>query len=303
MVKMCMCCGKPLNNESSLWHESCIRKMFGTSSFPIFDINETKLIEDNISYGKTVPGVQKKFSYKLNLVGRRKTLNILNNQFIIKTESEDINDLVLYEWIGMKLAEICNIETVMCGIIESNNRRYFITKRIDRNNGKKVPMEDFCQLSNFQTEYKYNGSYEMCYKNVIKKYSSYETIDKIKFYTLIVFSYIIGNTDMHLKNFSLYSIDGLYQLTPAYDLVPVMLVFPQNEMALTIHGKKTKLTKNDFYAFGEYLGIDKKLISSINNGFIIKKDKMFKFINETQLNDKQKEKFINLIEDRIKIFE
>lgn len=302
MAKICMCCGKPLNNENSFWHDACIKKMFGTTTLPSLNLNDERIIDENLNEGKTVPGVHKKFSFVLNNEARRKTIKVLNNKYIIKTENENIRNLVLYEWIGMKLANICGIETVECGIIKENNQNYFITKRIDRLDGRKIPMEDFCQLSNVQTEYKYNGSYEMCYKNVLHKYSDYETIDKIKFYKLILFSYIIGNTNMHLKNFSLYEINNKYQLTPAYDLVPVILVFPQEEMALTLHGKNTELTKNDFYSFGEYLGISRNLISKINFEITNKKDSFIEFINETPLKDKQKQDFIDLINRRIEIF-
>lgn len=302
MAKLCLCCGKPLHNENTLWHAACIKKMFGTTTLPTLELNENHIIDENISEGKTVPGVQKKFSYVFNRVSKRKTIRFLNNKYIIKTESEKLKDLVLFEWVGMKLAVICGIETVECGIIHENHHNYFITKRIDRLNGRKIPMEDFCQLSNVQTEYKYNGSYEMCYKNVIQKYSDFKTLDKIKFYRLIFFSYIIGNTDMHLKNFSLYEIDGKYQLTPAYDLLPVVLVFPQEEMALTMHGKNQKLTKNDFYAFGEYLGISKELITKIQHDVIDKKEKMFEFINQSPLNQEEKLSFINLIKKRIAVF-
>lgn len=298
-----MCCGKPLHNENSFWHDSCIKKMFGTTALPSLNLKDEEIIDENLEEGKTVPGVQKKFSYALNIEAKRRTINVLNNKFIIKTENETLKDLVLYEWIGMRLANIYGIETVECGIINENNQNYFITKRIDRVNGKKIPMEDFCQLSNVQTEYKYSGSYEMCYKNVIRKYSHYETLDKIKFYKLILFSYTIGNTDMHLKNFSLYEIDNKYQLTPAYDLVPVILLFPQEEMALTLHGKNTKLTKNDFFSFGEYLGLQKALLIKIHNDLISKKSDFISFINQTDLKEDQKSKFIQLIQNRISIFE
>lgn len=302
MSKICLFCGKPLTNESLDWHPACIKRMFGSTTLPTLDLDQNKIIDENIGEGKTVPGVQKKFSYSLLKENRRQTFKVLNNEYIIKTESENIEDIVMHEWVGMKLANICGIKTVDCGVLNKKGQNYFITKRIDRNNGEKLPMEDFCQLSELQTEYKYNGSYEMCYKKVIKRFSDYPTLDKLYFYKIVLFSYIIGNTDMHLKNFSLYEINDKYQLTPAYDLVPVLLVFPQEEMALTIHGKNKQITKNDFRAFGMNMDITEDLIDQLNDTIISKKGKMINFINSSPLNEKQKEKFVNLINQRISLF-
>ena len=192
MNKICLCCGKPLNETDKDWHKSCIRKMFGTSKIPNFEINQTEVILDNIGQGKTVTGVQKKFSLDTSIRKSRKTLSIFNHEFIVKTPEEDITNITIFEWIGMKLATICGINTVECGLIRNNKDFLYITKRIDRVNGKKIPMEDFCQLSNSQTEYKYNGSYERCYRNVISKYSNYETIDKIKHFFLFVTNLLIN---------------------------------------------------------------------------------------------------------------
>lgn len=297
--KICMCCGKILSDENMYWHPSCIKKMFDSYSIPKIDINEDKIIDENLNAGNIVTGVQKKFSLDINVRKARKTVSVMNQEYIIKTQQANLNNIVYYEWIGMKLANICGIDTVDCGIIKNNNDLLFITKRIDRQNNKKIPMEDFCQLSNSQTEYKYNGSYERCYKNVINKYSMYQNIDKLKFYKIILFSYIIGNTDMHLKNFSLYEIDGKYQLTPAYDLVPVLMIFNQDEMALSINGKRKNITKNDFYQFGLSMDIDKKFIDLIHNDFKKNRIKMNDFINHTDLNNEEKIKFINFINDNI----
>ena len=298
MSKLCLFCGKDINDDN-LWHRSCIKKMFNRSTIPHIEIKEDEIINENLEKGNTVPGVQKKFSLDSITIKTRKTIPTTNYEYIVKTQQENLNNIVYYEWIGMKLAEICKIKIVDCGILKNKDELIFITKRIDRINNKKIPMEDFCQLSNTQTEYKYNGSYEKCYKNVIKKYSSYETIDKLNFYKIILFSYIIGNTDMHLKNFSLYEIDDKYQMTPAYDLVPVLMIFNQQEMALTINGKNKNLTKNDFYKFSQNIEIEKQFVDNIHNEILLSKTKMVNFINKTDLSDEEKNKFISFITNKI----
>ena len=298
---ICMCCGKALEDSSNYWHQSCIKKMFISGAIPNINIQEDEMINNNLEKGKTITGVQKKFSLDINVKRSRKTISVLNQEYIIKTQQENLNNIVYYEWIGMKLANICMIDTVENGIIKNNNDLFFITKRIDRDGNKKIPMEDFCQLSNTQTEYKYNGSYEGCYRNVINKYSYFSTIDKLKFYRIVLFSCIIGNTDMHLKNFSLYELDGKYQLTPAYDLVPVLMIFNQEEMALTINGKRKNITRKDFYQFAFSMNLDVKSIDYIHSDFMKAKIKMNEFINSTNLSEKEKERFTKFINEKIKL--
>ena len=302
MSKLCLCCGKIMNDTSLIWHPSCIKKMFNKTVLPNMDIDYKKVVENNLDDGNTVTGVQKKFSLDSAIINSRRTISIFNSEYIIKTPEESIPNIVPFEWVGMRLANIFGIQTVMCGLIPLNDEYVYITKRIDRVNNQKIPMEDFCQLSLSQTEYKYNGSYEKCYTNVISKYSDYQTIDKISFFKIILFSYIIGNTDMHLKNFSLYKIDDKYRLTPAYDLVPVMMVFNQTEMALTLNGKRKNLTKNDFIKFGLYMNIEKRIIDDVFHILVSKKDKMIDFINNSILDDENKEKFSKFIIERISIF-
>lgn len=300
MNKICLCCGKALADTAKAnWHPFCIKRMFNRTVLPTLNIDYEQITNSNLDEGKTVTGVQKKFSLDFSVLNSRKTLKIANNQYIIKTLEERIPNIIQYEWVGMKLAEIVGITTVECGLLKNKDEYIYITKRIDREQNKKIPMEDFCQLSNTQTEYKYNGSYEKCYKNVIEKYSDYKTIDKIKFYKIVLFSYIIGNTDMHLKNFSLYKPKDKYILTPAYDLVPVLMVFNQPEMALTINDKNKNLTINDFIKFGLYMDIEKRIINIINRELLSKKSKMIDFINNSILDDENKLKFIQFIEDRI----
>ena len=104
---------------------------------------------------------------------------------------------------------------------------------------------------------------------------------------------------MHLKNFSLYEIDDKYQMTPAYDLVPVLMIFNQQEMALTINGKNKNLTKNDFYKFSQNIEIEKQFVDNIHNEILLSKTKMINFINKTDLSDEEKNKFISFITNKI----
>ena len=118
--KICMCCGEILNDEQMYWHPSCIKKMFDSYTIPKIDIDEDKIIDENLNAGNIVTGVQKKFSLDINVRKARKTVSVMNQEYIIKTQQANLNNIVYYEWIGMKLANICGIDTVDCGIIKNN---------------------------------------------------------------------------------------------------------------------------------------------------------------------------------------
>lgn len=304
MNRICLCCGKPLKEaSSSTWHAACIKRFFGGKEIPSFDMDEIiheKLAEELIENGESVTGVQKKLSITLSSI--RKTL-ITENHFIIKTASKDRPLLPEWEFIGMKLAEIIGFKTVPNGLIESTSKEtIYITKRIDRaeRNGKtvKLPMEDFAQLSETQTEYKYNGSYERCAKKVIDRFSSTSYLDKILLFKMVFFSFIIGNTDMHLKNFSLIKTEGTYSLSPFYDILPVLMVVDQKEMALTVNGKNQKLTQNDFLAFAENIEIPKGVALSAMKSILGKHESLYSFIKESPVPEEKQDALIALIKER-----
>jgi len=156
----------------------------------------------------------------------------------------------------MLLAKKCRICTVDFGLIPLNSGELaYITKRMDRHNGALLHLEDFCQILNKMTSQKYNGSMEQIGK-ALRAYSVVPGLDCIRFFELAVFSFLTGNSDMHLKNFSLLRHEnGNYELSPAYDLVPVKVVLPQDneELALTLNGKKNRLKRSDFDAFATSL--------------------------------------------------
>jgi serine/threonine-protein kinase HipA len=138
-------------------------------------------------------------------------------------------------------------------------------------NGQKIHMEDMCQLSERLTEDKYRGSMEQIGK-LIKKYSSNPLFDCIRFFDVALFSFLTGNADMHLKNYSMiYSEDDMVKLAPAYDLLATRLLIPAKddpeEMALTINGRKRKLNQRDFLSLAENLGLQEKQVANVLKRF------------------------------------
>ena len=309
----CLSCGKELNDENKLWHDRCVAKVFGTKELPIIDLDEKSIEElarHRVDLSYAVPGVQKKLSLGLSKNHERKlTLVDYPSGFILKSQVKgEGDDFPEGENLTMCLAECCGIRVVPHGLLcLKDGSRAYITRRIDRVDGKAIAMEDFCQLSGRLTEDKYHSSYEQC-KKVIAKFSDSKKADLSQFVYLLLFCYLTGNSDMHLKNFSLIENNGVYSLSAAYDLLPVNVVFPSDkeEFALTLHSKKKNVTKNDFIKFAssedprenlegkEVVRMMKKLISFI--------PKMFELIDHSCLSEKHKEEFKALILERSKTF-
>lgn len=312
----CLHCGKPILDSASTleikdgWHKNCAHKFFGINCVPEINVSEEAIgiyVSKNVSKGLTVTGVQKKLSLNLNSDNKTK-LTMVNypTGYILKPQVEKFDSLPEVEDLAMNLASIAKIKTVPHGLINSGGRFAYITKRIDRvicgSTVKILAMEDFCQLGLRITEDKYKGSYEYCAK-IINKFSSRPGIDLAELFIRLVFSYIIGNSDMHLKNISLIETDeGSFQyiLSPAYDLLPVNIIMPEDkeELALTMNGKKRNLQKIDFFVFAELCGISLKSAQNIINRLISLKEVFCSYTQNSFLPQELKKDMIELINKR-----
>ncbi len=321
----CLCCGKEINGKGSgqdsagQWHLSCIRRFFGTSVLPELDISETTLTRiaiDSIQRGFTVPGVQKKMSLHLTREGGRPRLTLVNypTGYILKPQTEQFEALPEAEYLVMKMAQATGISTVPFALIRTTGDSAvtaYITKRIDRvlptrkdPSVKLLAMEDFCQLELRLTENKYKGSYERCAK-VISQYSRQSGLDLAEFFLRVVFSFAVGNSDMHLKNFSLIETSAgsqEYVLSKAYDLLPVNVILPEDdeEMALTVNGKKRNIRRNDFLKMAETGGIAHNVAVKMIEKVISMEDEYIRMCGESYLPDHLKERFCELIRQRKK---
>lgn len=315
----CLYCNKLLKinasdtEKANLWHNKCIKTFFGTKNMPLLDISDEQLenlANDTVNKGLTVPGVQKKLSLHLSLdIDTRLTIVDYPTGYILKPQTEEYRNLPEYEDLAMRLAEIAGIQTVPHALIKINNKHAYITKRIDRDinkeNVRMYAMEDFCQLSNRLTIDKYKGSYENCGR-IIKKYSIFPGLDLSELFLRVVFSFVIGNSDMHLKNFSLRETESgnrQFCLSKAYDLLPVNIILPTDEeqLALTLNGKKRNIRKKDFKIFAETCGIPIKSAENIMKKICSLKNKFIEQCEESYLPDELKESMIEFIETRIDI--
>ena len=255
--------------------------------------------------GETVTGVQKKFSIYINPSADQK-ITLFNNPlgYIVKPDINEFNFLPEAEHLVMCMAEEASLSVVPHALVKVDDKYAYITKRIDReyenNQINKIAMEDFCQLQNKLTETKYVGSYEKCGKT-IDTYSSIPGADKAEFFLRLVFCFITGNSDMHLKNFSLIETNEGYKLSPAYDLLPVNIIMPDDkeECALTLNGKKMNITKNDFIKLAYNLSIPKPAAIKMIESMIQKENTFVNMVEESLLSNEMKESFIALIHNRI----
>ena len=163
----------------------------------------------------------------------------------------------------MHLAEAAKINVVPHSLIRlADGRLGYITKRIDRTtDGQKIDMEDMCQLTLRPTEYKYKSSYEKIAKAIVQHCDT-PKLALVNYMQLLLFCFVTGNNDMHLKNFSLYRPADSYQLAPAYDLVNVSIANPNDkeELALTLSGRKNKLKLANFLQAAATMGLEEKIV-------------------------------------------
>lgn len=318
-MKYCLCCGKPFKTLTTKeerdiygWHLSCIRDFFGTSKFPDIDVSKEVLNQialDNTSRGFTVPGVQKKLSLHLSKEDTpRLTLVNYPTGYILKPQADEYTALPEMEYLIMQMAEVSGIKTVPYALLRlhsQDNAFAYITKRIDRAEGQMLAMEDFCQLDGRLTEDKYRGSYERCGK-IILKHSSTKGFDISELYLRVIFSFAVGNSDMHLKNFSLIETaegSNQYILSAAYDMLATNVVIPadQEQLALTVNGKKQNIRRNDFIKFAETIGMAEKSAEKMIGKIVKLKDKYITMCRESYMPDSMKAELETLIAQRIAI--
>ena len=278
-IKNCLICYQPLDNTRHLYHSQCSRRLFGQRTAPVLpyaydDLKEAakKVVRSRV----TVPGVQAKLSLfidKSRKKNSRFTLVGLWGNFILKPPLQAYPYMPEIEHLTMHLASLFKIETVRHGLIYlKSGETAYITRRIDRlPGGKKLHMEDMCQLTERLTDDKYQGSMEQLGK-ILKRFSSNPLLDCIRFFDMALFSFLTGNADMHLKNFSLiYPVDGMVKLSAAYDMLATRLLISEQddpeEMALTVNGKKRKLIYDDFYRLAANLGLNEKQINNVFKRF------------------------------------
>ncbi len=309
-TQRCLLCHGQLEADQRDYHPKCSKSFFQSKSTPLlpYDLNAlSELARQVVRSRITVPGVQAKLSLNLERPrqGRtRLTLVGLWGNFILKPPMLDYPEMPETEDATMHLASQFKIDTVPHGLVRlKSGELAYITRRIDRQrDGRKLHMEDMCQLTERLTEDKYRSSMEQVGKAIVR-FSSNPFLDAIKFFEMTLFTFLTGNADMHLKNFSLLNADNkMVGLAPAYDLVATRLLIPEKddpeEMALTLNGKKARLRQSDFLTFGATIGLGARQIENSLRRFKGFLPKTPELLATTFLSDELKGKFEELISER-----
>lgn len=313
----CLCCGEIIDDGSAeeckmRWHKRCVKKFFNTTELPILDMTrdvENRLVRIGVGRGLTVPGVQKKMSLHLKDDGEapaRLTLVDFPTGYIMKPQTERYKNLPEYEWLAMRIAQEVGIKIVPFALYDIGEELVYLTRRIDREfddeSVVRYAMEDFCQLDERLTEDKYKGSYERCVR-IVREYSKRPGVDISEIFLRLVVSYVVGNSDMHLKNFSLIETTPggrEYVLSSAYDILPAKLVEPEDfeEMALGLNGKKNGLQQRDFLEFAEYCRIGEVAGLRMIMQICGMREEFKKLVMDSFLPEDKKEGMVAFIDER-----
>lgn len=313
MKSKCLYCYKELDLETGDYHSKCSKAFFGTTKPPIlpYRIDDMeRLAKEAVELSISVPGVQPKLSLgwmktilEEKHTGRLTILDALDGQYILKPQNKKYAQMPENEHLSMKLAELFKIDSVPVNMIRLvSGELCFITKRIDRTKeGVKIHMIDFLQI--LELDDKYLGNMENVGKE-IGELSVNTLLDKLRFFELTVFNYVIGNNDMHLKNFSMWKSPMGWTLSPAYDLLNVKLILPKDkdDMALNLGGKKFNFNKGYFDRFSEVLKLNDKQVQAVYKRLIKWTPKALELIDSSFLSEENKESYKKLIINRVKLF-
>jgi serine/threonine-protein kinase HipA len=306
MNNRCLSC-QTIEPESVLYegyHTRCSRNLFGTTEPPkvLFSTADVSREAQKMVGKMSISGVQP----KLSVVHDRKKHQLMvverGGLYILKPPTERFESLPENENLCMNIASVYGIEVPSHGLVPLMDARLaYVVKRFDRlEDGSKLQQEDFQQL--LQTDDKYSGSYERI-ANFIKKHSDVTGLDLIRLFERALLYCSLGNGDAHLKNFSLIRRKELgYQLSPAYDIVSSRLVLPEEkeDMCLSLHGKKNRLSRGDFIKLSDHFGLTRKQSDNSFTRLNELKPTIEKMVAESFLRQHLKDRFLEIFRQRMK---
>lgn len=264
MNECCLLCMKPLGPRArGEYHPSCMRKLFGTTRIPFVDVDPATLyLFGQAMAGKiTLSGVQKKIALGW---ADRQTLRVVaeHSPFILKPTADTYPDLPANEHLTMRLAARAGLETASTGLVRlKDGSLALLVRRFDRTpENRRVPMEDFCQLNGLYSADKYSGTAELCVRTV-RRFSAEPPVDLLRLFRQFLFSWWVGNGDLHLKNLALLTLEpAAPRLSPAYDLLSTFIVIVGDTLAMSVEGKKSNLSRKTWNHFGDYAGLAPRVV-------------------------------------------
>ncbi|MFN7096924.1 MAG: HipA domain-containing protein [Gammaproteobacteria bacterium] len=254
----------------------------------------------------SIQGIQPKISAILNITQNKFDLVDTKGHYILKLQTEDYAELPQNEDLTMRLAAMVGIEIPTHGMIYGKDGSLvYCIHRFDRLTRKnKLPVEDFAQLSQHTRDTKYNSTMEKVI-TIIDKYCTFPQVEKQKIFLLTLFNFLIGNEDMHLKNFSVITREGITTLSPAYDLLNTTIAIgnAKEEIALPLNGKKNNLTHKDFISyFGQTkLDLPESVIIKTLSLLNAQLSSWQTLIRHSFLSTEMQDKYLTLLQKRAEI--
>ncbi|MCK5241354.1 HipA domain-containing protein [bacterium] len=296
-MESCLSCGKPLTDEVPI-HKACLRKIFKVNYQPQVNISlaEVSIQAQKMAGKLSISGVQPKLSMRLNRQTKELEVVTTDGEFILKPQVITFLNLPQNEQLCMTIAAHLGIDIPPHMLLRLKDQTWaYLVKRFDRMGQTKIHQEDFFQILGKQD--KYQGSVEEIGKK-LKMVSSVPGLDVQLFFERILFYFIIGNGDAHFKNFSIYYTAPNYiRLAPAYDIVSSKLLIPgEEDSALSINGKKNKITVEDFKALADYLGIPPKVVA---NKFLDQEKIIKEMILDSKLTEEEKDRLLRIVRERM----
>lgn len=319
----CHCCLKETEND---FCRSCSQRLFSKANFSAM----LKFTLPSIAQGTnqntrriSISGAQAKYSLRIKSKELEPTDN--NGTYILKPATNMqfrlFADMPANEHITMQMAkQIFKLNVAESALLQFTTGEYtYLTKRFDiRNDGSKILQEDLAQTAGLSSDangsnFKYESlSYEeIAY--ILKQHVSASPIAIEQFFKVLLFNYLVCNGDAHIKNFSIYSPhqDGVYELTPAYDLINTSLHADDFRTALDLfkdeenyNGKFFKdngfYGASDFLEFARRIGIVEKRAQKFIRDITAHIPEMDEMLDKSFLSDEAKVQYKENIRDRAK---
>ncbi|WP_396163508.1 HipA domain-containing protein [Flavobacterium sp.] len=255
----------------------------------------------------SIQGVQPKLSATISVAKQEFKIVDQFGTYIIKPQNDLFPELPENEDVTMRMAKVFGLDVPFHGMLyaKDGSLSYFI-KRFDRyGKGKKIATEDFAQLTGNTRDTKYRFTMEKLVP-VIDEFCSFPAIEKADFFKRILFCYVTGNEDMHLKNFSLITKNGKTTLTPIYDFLnsSIAIKNPEEEIALTLKGKKSNFKATDFidYYAKDRLQLNEKTVTTILEQMHNAIPKWKELLDISFLSEEMKNKYFELLKYKLNLF-
>lgn len=299
----CLCCHKE-TDRTEAYHTKCLKDLFGVNYAPkiTFSVADLPARVSQAAGKMSISGVQIKASVKLNPDNNQLEIAAEGGTHILKPEPAEYPELPQNENLVMNMAHGLRMKVPPHGLVEMADGKFcYIIKRFDRiSGGSKVHKEDMAQLLLLSTDAKYSGSLEAV-GNVIKAHTANPYLELFDFFQRAAFNFVVGNGDMHLKNWSLLTPEtGENSLTPCYDFVDSKMYLPDEEdSALSMGGRRNKLYRADFEKFARYLELDPKAAANAIDSILLFEPELLAMTRNSFLSAPRQNQLLEIIAERI----